>query len=97
MKYYDSNGVSPTLRQKNKVAGLTDLSMVLAKDGKSYGEYALRGGRRNPGVYSIVRIFEEPGVYMATFPFRRGEDAAPESITLELEITDRTSAIVRAN
>lgn len=75
-------------------ADLTDMSVSISKDGRSWGPFEPEAAYGEPGLYSTAHLFAEAGTYEATLSFKLEGADQIHSITLEAHIMDRADLVI---
>ncbi len=66
-------------------------SVMVTHDGEEFGPFAVRGTRRDPGLYQTRHIFTAAGQYETVLTFRKGEETETHSVDFTFRIGDRAS------
>ncbi len=77
------------LKTKEPVTNLQDVRIMIKFDGKEFGPFETRSGRRDPGLYRTRHIFTKPGEGEATLTFKREGEEKEHSLTLTFRINPR--------
>lgn len=80
-----------TLAEQEPYSEFEDAEVLISKDGESLGRFAVRGSRRDPGLYQTRHIFTADGEYDTVLSFRKGEEEDTHTVDFKFRISDRSS------
>jgi len=79
-----------TLDDQEPYGDFQDASVVITRDGETFGPFAVRGIRREPGNYQTRHIFTEGGEYESVLSFRKGDEEMAHTVDFTFNINDRS-------
>ena len=70
---------------------LEDTEVTIKRNGQEFGPFAVRGARRDPGLYQTQHLFTEAGEYESVLSFHKGEEEEVHTVAFMFNIRDRAT------
>ena len=80
-----------SLADQEPYQDLEDAEVTIKRNGEEFGPFAVRGARRDPGLYQTQHIFREAGEYESVLSFRKGEEEEVHAVEFTFNIRDRAT------